>query len=587
MSQPPDIPDFPALPPDDYVPQDPGPQAEAGEWSMPSGAPVGGADNRAVARRGNRNRRNNRNEGGGLEFMKLPPQARELEEAVLGAMLIDKDAVSTIIDVLRPEAFYVEGHKHIYEAIFHLFNESEPVDILTVTERLRRMGVLDLVGGAYAVAELSNKVTSAANVEHHARIVVQKYIQRELIRVSTSIIQDAYEDTTDVLELLDRSEQSLYEVAETNLRRGFDDMKTLVSKAIKEIDEVRKHDNSLTGIPSGFTSLDRLTAGWQRSDLIIVAARPGMGKTAFTLAVARNAAVDFNKGVAIFSLEMSSVQLVKRLISMETELTGEKIRRGDLAEHEWIQLTKLTGGLAEAPIYIDDTPAINIFELRAKCRRLKSDKNIELIVIDYLQLMSGTPNGKAGNREQEISTISRSLKAIAKELDVPVIALSQLSRAVETRGGEKRPQLSDLRESGAIEQDADIVTFLYRPEYYGFDQDEQGNPTNGMADIIVAKHRNGALDDVRVRFVAKYAKFQDAEGFDFAPPAPGAFGGAPMELSGGPMFGEESTPMPPSGGGNMTPLSQHLDDPAAGIIKRSSRMDDMGDDGTGDEDMPF
>ncbi|MFT7588823.1 MAG: replicative DNA helicase, partial [Limisphaerales bacterium] len=304
-------------------------------------------------------------------FGKLPPQARELEEAVLGALLIDKDAVTTIIDILQPRSFYVDSHQHIYQAILDLFEKSHPIDMLTVTEELRKSAELETVGGAYFIAELSNKVTSAANVEHHARIIAQKFIQRELIRISTKIVTDAYEDTTDVLELLDRSEQSLFEIAEQNLRRSYDSMSLLVKEAIEEIDKARHHEDSLTGIQSGFTELDRVTSGWQRSDLIILAARPGMGKTAFILAVARNASVDFSRPVAMFSLEMSSVQLVKRLISMETELSGDKLRKGNLAEHEWIQLTKMTGRLADAPMFIDDTPGINIFELRAKCRRLK------------------------------------------------------------------------------------------------------------------------------------------------------------------------------------------------------------------------
>ncbi len=512
-----------------------------------------------------------------LTFGKLPPQALELEEAVLGAMLIDRDAVSEIIDILKPESFYLHRHQVIYEAMMTLFERSEPVDILTVTEQLRRAGQLEDAGGAFHITELSNKVISAANVEHHARIVAQKHIQRELIRISTGIIQDAYEDTTDVLELLDRSEQALFSVAENHLRRSFDAMGSLISKAILEIDEVRKHQDSLTGVASGFSHLDRVTSGWQRSDLIIVAARPGMGKTAFTLALARNAAVDHSKPVALFSLEMSSVQLVKRLISMETELSGDKIRKGNLEEHEWIQLTKMTGKLADAPIYIDDTPAINIFELRAKCRRLKMQYDVQMIIIDYLQLMSGTPNGKQGNREQEISNISRSLKSIAKELHVPVIALSQLSRNVETRGGSKKPQLSDLRESGAIEQDADLVMFLYRPEYYGLTKDEEERDyAPGYAEVIIAKHRNGALEKVPVRFIDKFAKFTDMDPMDMS-------GYRPSDRGYGPPQGQA--------GGRLSPLGDHYGGgEGGGVIRRSSRMDDF-DDGFAEsadaEDPPF
>ncbi|MBI1193387.1 MAG: replicative DNA helicase [Bacteroidetes bacterium] len=517
-------------------------------------------------------------QGNPLVYGKLPPQARELEEAVLGAMLIDRDAVSEIIDILKPESFYLDAHQTVYRAIMGLFERSEPVDILTVTEALRKSGELEMAGGAYFIAELSNKVSSAANVEHHARIVSQKHIQRELISISTTIIKDAYEDTTDVLELLDRSEQALFGVAEQNLRRSYDSMNTLIAKAIKEIDEVRQHEDSLTGIPSGFTALDRLTSGWQKSDLIVIAARPGMGKTAFTLALGRNAAVDFKKPVALFSLEMSSVQLVKRLISMETELTGDKIRKGNLAEHEWIQLTKMTGNLADAPIFIDDTPALNIFELRAKCRRLKQKHDVQLIVIDYLQLMSGTPNGKQGNREQEISNISRSLKSIAKELNVPVIALSQLSRAVETRGGVKKPMLSDLRESGAIEQDADMVIFLYRPEYYGLTQDDNGSQfPAGYAEVIIAKHRNGALENVPVRFIDKFAKFTDMDAAEFGGYRPGL---SSSSKSGG----ASGSP----GAGRFTPLNDHLTDSDSGVIKRSSKMDEFEEDYSDDiGDVPF
>ncbi|GIV33047.1 MAG: replicative DNA helicase [Chitinophagales bacterium] len=443
-------------------------------------------------------------------FGKMPPQARELEEAVLGAMLLESNAVATVIDILRPESFYVYAHQLIYQAILNLFHKSKPVDILTVTEELRHMGRLEEVGGAFYISELTNRLASAANVEHHARIVAQKHIQRELIRISGEVIRDAYEETTDVFELLDRAEQGLYSIAERNLRRNYEKMSTLLSRSLNQLDQLRNHQDMLTGVPSGFTELDRVTGGWQKSDLIIIAARPGMGKTSFVLSIARNAAVDYNKPVAIFSLEMSSVQLVNRLMSAEAELPAEKLRRGNLEPFEWEQLTHKADRLAEAPIFIDDTPAINIFELRAKCRRLKSHHKVELFIVDYLQLMSASPDSRAGNREQEISNISRALKSIAKELETPFIAISQLSRAVEVRGGTRRPQLSDLRESGAIEQDADLVLFIYRAEYYKLEVDENQNPTRGLGEIIIAKHRNGALKNVYVRFIDKYAKFTDA-----------------------------------------------------------------------------
>jgi replicative DNA helicase len=442
---------------------------------------------------------------------KVPPQAVEIEEAVLGALMLEKDALTAVIDILKPESFYKEAHALIYDAIRTLFNESQPIDLLTVTNQLRKDGTLEKVGGAYAVTSLTTKVNSAANVEYHARIITEMSIKRELIRVSGEITQMAYEDTTDVFDLLDKTESSLFEISEQNIRKNYEDMKTIMHDALNELEARKEHKDGLTGVPTGFSALDRVTSGWQKSDLVILAARPGMGKTAFVVSALRNAAVDFGRAVAIFSLEMSSVQLVNRLISAEAELESDKIKKGNLAEYEWQQLIHKTKNITNAPIFIDDTPALSILELRAKCRRLKSQHNIELIVIDYLQLMSGESSRNAGNREQEIASISRALKGLAKELDVPVIALSQLSRAVETRGGDKRPQLSDLRESGSIEQDADIVMFLYRPEYYNITEDEQGMPTTGVGQIIIAKHRNGSLEDVNLKFIGKFTKFTDLE----------------------------------------------------------------------------
>ncbi|MBL4648717.1 MAG: replicative DNA helicase, partial [Aureispira sp.] len=346
--------------------------------------------------------------------------------------------------------------------------------------------------------------------EFHARIIAQKFIQRELIRSSTETIRAAYEDTVDVFDLLDSAEQNLFNITEQNLSRGSLGMNTLVNMAVKQLEEMSGKEEGLTGVPTGFVGLDQITSGWQPSDLIIIAARPGMGKTAFTMAVARNAAIEFNKGVAFFSLEMSSLQLVNRLISMETEIPSEKLRKGQLEDYEWQQLHAQVDKLSNVPLFIDDTPGISIFELRAKCRRLKMQHDIQLVVVDYLQLMTGGGDNK-GNREQEISMISRGLKGLAKELNVPVIALSQLSRAVETRGGSKRPQLSDLRESGAIEQDADIVSFIYRPEYYQILEDEEGNSLKGIGEIIIAKHRNGALDSVKLKWDPQFAKFSNLD----------------------------------------------------------------------------
>lgn len=785
---------------------------------------------------------------------KIPPQATDLEEAVLGALMLEKDALTSVIDILKPESFYKDAHQEIYKAIVLLFNNSEPIDLLTVTNQLRKIGKLDLIGGSYYITDLTSRVNSAANIEYHARIIAEQSIKRELIRISRDIQEDAFEDTTDVFDLLDKTEQELFDITNSNIKKNYADMHSLMKEAFRELEERKNHTDGLTGVPTGFTALDRVTSGWQKSDMVIIAARPGMGKclgkgtkvlmfdgslrnvedvkvgdklmgddskprtvislargrekmywvhqnsamsyrvneshiislkrsrnegrhakgdkldiclrdyiqksdkfksnykgykvavdfearevginpyflglwlgdghqysaritniddevaefmheyaeelglkmvtyeqkgkatnlaitkgtrgiqkfysiqselrglnliknkhipqkylinnqqvrlsllaglidsdgyysdeynvfeivqksknlidqikflcdtlgfktsirkkdaslngvkisdvyrvrisgnidviptkiarkiarprksikdwrstgitieydkvddyygfeidgnrrflledmtvthnTAFIVSAMRNAAVDFKQAVAIFSLEMSSIQLVNRLISAEAELDSEKIKKGQLADHEWQQLVHKTASLTEAPIFIDDTPALSILELRAKCRRLKQQHDIQLIVIDYLQLMSGDTTksgGGAGNREQEIASISRALKNIAKELSVPVIALSQLSRAVETRGGDKRPQLSDLRESGSIEQDADMVMFLYRPEYYGITEDENGIPTTNVGEIIIAKHRNGSLETVPLKFIGRFTKFSDLD----------------------------------------------------------------------------
>ncbi len=448
-------------------------------------------------------------------FGKVQPQAVPLEEAVLGALMLDKDSIAIVIDILRSDSFYSDAHQLIFKSIIRLFERSQPVDILTVTEELKKAGDLDKVGGSFYLVGLTNRVASAANIEFHARIIAQKHIQRELIKVSTNVIRDAYEDTTDVFQLLDDAEQGLFNITQQNLSRSYESMGTLASKALKQLEEMATREAGLTGVPTGFTDLDRMTSGWQSSDLIIMAARPGMGKTSLTLALAKNAAMDFGKGVAFFSLEMSNVQLVQRLISLEAEISGSKLRSGQLEDYEWKQLHSVIEKMSEVPIFIDDTPGINIFELRAKCRRLKMQHDIQMVIIDYLQLMTGGSDNKNGNREQEISSISRGLKSLAKELNVPVIALSQLSRAVETRGGTKRPQLSDLRESGAIEQDADIVSFIYRPEYYQIMEDEEGQSLKGIAEVIIAKHRNGALGTIKLKFIDHFAKFTELDDFGF------------------------------------------------------------------------
>ena len=450
-----------------------------------------------------------------LERGKIPPQAVDLEEAVIGAMLIDKKGVDEVIDILQPEAFYKEANQHIFTAIHALFETSEPIDLLTVSAQLRKMGLLEKVGGDFYLVQLSKKVSTSAHIEFHARIILQKFIQRSLIKISNEIIEDAFKESIDVFDLLDVAESKLYDVTQGNIKKSSETAQNLVIQAKKRIEEIAKRDG-LSGVATGFEKLDALTSGWQPSDLIIIAARPGMGKTALTLSMARNIAVTKQTPVAFFSLEMSSVQLITRLISSETGLSSEKLRTGKLASHEWEQLNVKVGDLERAPLFIDDTPSLSIFDLRAKARRLSSQHGIKLIVVDYLQLMTAGTSNKSGNREQEISTISRNLKALAKELNIPVIALSQLSRAVETRGGTKRPLLSDLRESGAIEQDADIVSFIYRPEYYGIDEwdDDERTPSEGQAEFIVAKHRNGGLDNIRLKFIGNLGKFDNLESFD-------------------------------------------------------------------------
>ena len=446
---------------------------------------------------------------------KIPPQAVDLEEAVLGAMLIDEKGVNEIIDILSPEVFYKKSHQLIYESIQRLFRESEPIDLLTVSADLKKNNNFEIIGGDFYLISLSQKVSSSAHIEYHSRIIQQKFIQRKLITISNEIISKSYNESTDVIDLLDEAESKLYDIAQNNIKGSSETAQNLVIQAKNRIEEISKQEG-LSGISTGFEKLDRLTSGWQPSDLIIVAARPGMGKTALALSMARNVSVQKKIPVAFFSLEMSSVQLITRLISSETGLSSDKLRTGKLADHEWQQLNIKVSDLESAPLYIDDSAALTIFELRAKARRLASSHGIKLIIIDYLQLMNLGSSNKAGNREQEISTISRNLKALAKELNIPVIALSQLSRAVETRGGTKRPILSDLRESGAIEQDADIVSFLYRPEYYGITEwdDDMKTPSEGQGEFIVAKHRNGALDSIKLKFVANLGKFEDIDSFD-------------------------------------------------------------------------
>ena len=476
---------------------------------------------------------------GSMVYGKVPPQAKDLEEAVLGAIMLEKNAFDTVIEILKPECFYVDAHQRIFNAMQGLANKSQPIDILTVAEELRSREELEMVGGPYYVTKLTNTVVSSANVDAHARIILQKFIQRELIRISGEIIGDAYEDSTDVFDLLDDAENKLFQITNNHLRKDYNSIDTVLVNTIKRIEDLRQRNEDVTGVPSGFTGLDRITYGWQNTDLIILAARPAVGKTAFALNLARNAVMHATKPtpVALFSLEMSAGQLVQRILSAESEIWLEKIARGKMEEHEMKQLyARGIQRLSQAPLFIDDTPALNIFELRAKCRRLKNKHNIGMIIIDYLQLMSGTGDGRSSNREQEISNISRNLKGLAKELNVPIIALSQLSRAVEQRGakeGSRVPQLSDLRESGAIEQDADMVMFLYRPEYYDLTTSAEGENIKGLTEVKIAKHRNGSLDTVKLKALLHIQKFTNWDEDPYSSIGLPSGGWRPVEDGGG------------------------------------------------------
>ena len=488
-----------------------------------------------------------------MVYGKVPPQAKELEEAVLGAIMLEKSAFDTVTEIVKPECFYVEANQLIFKAMQGLQQKSMPIDILTVVEELKMREQLDAVGGPYYVTKLTNSVVSTANIDAHARIVLQKFIQRELIRISGEIIGDAYEDSTDVFDLLDDSETKMFNITNNYLKKNFEDIGNVLAKTINRIDELRTKTDDISGVPSGFPTMDRVTYGWQPTDLIILAARPSVGKTAFALNLARNAALHPTKPVPVgfFSLEMGASQLVQRILSAESEIKMEKISRGKLENHEYEQLlSKGIKKLEVAPIFIDDTAALNIFEFRAKARRLVNKHNVGLIIIDYLQLMSGT-NDRGSNREQEISNISRNLKALAKELNVPIIALSQLSRAVETRKESKMPQLSDLRESGAIEQDADMVMFIYRPEYYEVMNNEHGESTHGETHIRIAKHRNGSLETIKLRAKLDIQKFEEWDGDSgiaglgsnwkpVGPPTPPTAGGAG---DGGKLFMQKGSKM--------------------------------------------
>ena len=438
---------------------------------------------------------------------RVPPQAIEVEQAVLGAMLIEKEAVPKALEVLDLDSFYRDAHAKIFQAMASLFDKSEPIDVTTVSEELRRRGHLEAVGGAYYLADLTMKVTSAANVESHAYIVLEKAILRKLIEASSDIVKRSYHPAGDPLELLDEAEQKIFQIAERRLKKSSLSLTKAVAETFEMLEKIHGQRGGVTGVASGFTYLDNLTGGFQQSDLIIIAGRPSQGKTALALSIARNAAVDHDVPIGIFSIEMASQQLVLRLLAAEARVNAHALRTGRLSDEEWPKLSTKCHKLAEAKIFIDDTAALGILELRAKARRLKAEHNIGMVIVDYLQLMQGPRN--AENREKEISMISRSLKALAKELATPVIALSQLSRAVEARSG-RRPVLSDLRESGAIEQDADVVIFVHRPEIYGERfLDDGRTPSEGLAEITIGKQRNGPTGQILLSFIKEYARFEN------------------------------------------------------------------------------
>lgn len=482
-------------------------------------------------------------------YAHLQPQALEVERAVLGALMNDRDAYAVVCEILSPESFYEQRNQLIYSAIRDLSIAEKPVDVLTVTDDLERQGSLDKVGGAIYIADLSNKVASSANIEYHARIIAHKFLARQLISFASDIETKAFDGSMDIDDLMQDAEGSLFELSRRNMKKDYTQIDPVISNAVEVIQKAAANKDGLTGVPTGYHKLDNITSGWQASDLVIIAGRPAMGKTSFALSMAKNIAADYKVPMAFFSLEMSNVQLVNRLISNCCEIQGSKILNGQLKPDEWERLDKRLNNLIGSPLYVDDTPGLSVFELRTKARRLVRDHGVKIIMIDYLQLMNA--NGmRFSSRQEEVSTISRSLKQIAKELDIPILALSQLNRGVESREGleGKRPQLSDLRESGAIEQDADMVLFVHRPEYYHIYQDENGRDLHGMAQIIIAKHRKGATGDVLLNFRGEFTRFENPEDSNTNIENPGIGGG---EIVGSKINGGDS--MPPSG---ETPFGQ-------------------------------
>ena len=442
----------------------------------------------------------------------LQPQALDIERVVLGALMIDKDAFSLVAEILKPTSFYEPRHQKIYKAVQTLSMDDKPVDLLTVTEELKRQGELDNVGGVVYIMDLTQQVASSAHIEYHAHILAQKSLMRQLISYTSRIQELAFDDTVDPDVVMQEAEGSLFEISQKNMKSDYTQIDPVLTEAVQIMQKAAQNTSGVTGVPTGYEKLDDMTAGWQPSDLVIIAGRPGMGKTAFALSLAKNIAVDHQVPIGFFSLEMSNVQLVNRLMANVCEISGKSIQNGQLTEDEWKRLDGNLRKLEGKPIYLDDTPGLSIFELRTKARRLVREKKVEIIMIDYLQLMNA--NGmRFGNRQEEVSTISRSLKGLAKELNIPILALSQLNRGLESREGNegKRPQLSDLRESGAIEQDADMVIFVHRPEYYRLYEDEKGRDLRGKAEIIIAKHRKGSTGTVTLRFEGEYTRFGNVE----------------------------------------------------------------------------
>lgn len=440
---------------------------------------------------------------------KLPPSAPELEDAILGALLIETDKIHDVVGLIKPEHFYKESHKIIFEAILSLYQNAEPIDMRTVVARLRKMGKLEAIGGAFAIADISSKISSASNIEYHSRIVIEMAIKRNLIVMASKIHSDAYEDTTDVFELLDKTQKSLDQVTTENMKGDFRLIGSIYNEEIADIEKSADIPDHVVGIHSGLLSVDRLTHGFMKTELTIIAARPGMGKTAIVISILVYLGKVLKIAVGFFSLEMSTKEVFSRMLSMEGEINLESIRTRRMDSVERRKLREGTTALQEAPIYIDDNPSLNEMELRARARRLVREHKVQIIFVDYLQLM--TSSQESWSRENEVATISRTCKIIAKELNIPVIVLSQLSRETEKRGGSKRPMLADLRESGAIEQDADGVWFLYRPEYYGIKQYPDGSPTQGVMEVIIAKQRNGGTGTAQVAFVGKFTKVENQQ----------------------------------------------------------------------------